>query len=325
MSIRRNISPALSQHVFPAFLLRHPQLIRFVHAWNRLTLQRNWLIFSFLSKTLSILSPGALVHDAGCGDGLYTFHFAKKFSRLRFRGIDKNEGNIRFCQTYARQLGAANLDLRERLGAPVLRPLGRSGATSDLKVGVPESQALSERVQFFQQNLEDFPKASEVDLLLCVGTLQYVGDDRLVLKNFFNTLKINGLLVLYVPVNGRTLLPLYRHYSTKTTHYENAQQRRRIYSLPEILEKTTAAGLTIVGKKFTYGAPGILAHEVYSLLLMGIGNAGRLAWFFVLLLLPALPFILIFNGLDYFFLPKKDGNGVLILAKKLPGSVAAAG
>jgi hypothetical protein len=48
---------------------------------------------------------------------------------------------------------------------------------------------------------------------------------------------------------------------------------------------------------------------------MGMGNTRRWGWLFGLLLVAALPVILLLKGVDY-FLPKKSGNGCLIVAEK---------
>jgi SAM-dependent methyltransferase len=257
--------------------------MRWLHGWNNLVLQRNWLVNSSLRRLLPTLPDGSLVVDAGCGDGQHVLHFLKKHPRLRFLGIDKNEGSVAFCERYM---------------AAVHRPP-------------------SAVYRFFHQNLEDLTLENEADLLLCVGTLQYIEDDRRVLQNFHNALKTNGLLALYVPVNGRMLLPLYRHFFNKLTHYEKSQQRQRVYSPTEILKKTTGAGFEVREQRFNYGMLGILGHEAYSLLLLGLGNAAWWwAWVFVPLMVVLLPAVLIFKGLD-FFLPKKNGNGLLLVAEKI--------
>ncbi|MBI5914778.1 MAG: class I SAM-dependent methyltransferase [Bacteroidetes bacterium] len=283
MAERFKIGNSLHWHEYPRLVVRWPRLVRWLHGWNNLVLQRNWLVNSTLRRLLPTLPTGSLVVDAGCGDGQHVFRFCKKHPRLRFLGIDKNEGNVAFCERYV---------------ATVHRP--------------PSTVC-----HFFHQNLEDLTHENEAGLLLCVGTLQYIEDDRRVLRNFHKALKTNGLLLLYVPVNGRMVLPPYRHFFKKLNHYEKSQQRQRVYTPEEILQKTTGAGFEVREQRFNYGVLGIVGHEVYSLLLMGLGNAALWwSWVFVPLMVALLPMVLIFKGLD-FILPKKNGNGLLLLAEKI--------
>jgi len=224
------------------------------------------------------MPPRSLVVDAGCGDGLHLFPTARRFPALRFLGVDKNAGNIAFCKRYAEKVESAQLRfLREKLENPVLE--------------------------------------NKAALLLCIGTLQYIPDDVKVLKNFARALTPEGRLLLYVPVNGRMVLPLYRRFFKKMNHYEKRQHRQRVYSPQEVTGKLEMAGLVVLERQFTYGPAGILGHEIYSLLLLGMGNAGHWAWVFALLMVPALPFILLLNGVDY-FTQKKCGNGLLVVAEK---------
>lgn len=279
MQVKQNIGSHLRHHSYPGILLWRPQLIRWLYAWNLLVLQRNQVSRRVLARLLRKLSPGGLVVDAGCGEGQYIFPFFKKYSQLKFFGFDKNENHVAFCRRFASVTGGAV--------AP----------------------------QFFRQNLEDMALENEADLLLCIGTLQYIGDDRRALENFCNALKINGKLLVYVPVNGRSVLPFYPYFFEKTDHYEKSQQRRRVYAPEEVFEKIRTAGFAIRERHFTYGTLGIVGHEIYSLLLMGMGNLGRWAWLLAPLFLVLMPLVLLLKRADQFF-PKKTGNGLLVVAEK---------
>ena len=135
------------------------------------------------------MPPRSLVVDAGCGDGLHLFPTAQRFPALRFLGVDKNAGNIAFCKRYAEKVESAQLRfLREKLENPVLE--------------------------------------NKAALLLCIGTLQYIPDDVKVLKNFARALTPERRLLLYVPVNGCRVLPLYSRFFKKMTHYDKLQPRQ---------------------------------------------------------------------------------------------------
>ncbi len=269
----------LHDHTYPAFLMRHPRLIGFIHAWNLLILQRNQITRQTVNQLLTNLPNDSLIVDAGCGDGQHIFPYHRRFPRLRFWGIDKNDSHIAFCEKYC------------------------------------ETMSRDSSPQFFRQNLEDLQLENEADVLLSIGILQYIENDRLVLEKFYKALKTNGKLVLYTPVNGRMILSVYRRFFKKLDHYEKSQERRRVYSPAEILEKVKTAGFEIQQLHFTYGTPGIIGHEIYSLLLMGIGNAGFWGWLLMPVAIILLPLIVILKWADR-FLPKKNGNGLLLLAQK---------
>ena len=268
----------LNGHQYPAFLLRHPSLIRLIYFWNHLVLQRNRAARRSLSALLPLLKKGAVVVDAGCGEGLHLFPHAGRLADIHFIGIDKNKGHIRFCRQYAKREGLLN-------------------------------------TSFLHQQLEKPLPGLSTDLIVCVGTMQYVPDDRVVFSNFYKTLKKGGKVVLYVPINGKMLTRAYRFYFDKKKHYEKKQERKRIYTEKEIINKVKDAGFDIVSKKYTYNNMGILGHEWYSLLLMGMTNSKYFSWFFILLLFLFTPLILLLVNVDY-FTKKNNGNGLLLILKK---------
>lgn len=272
----------LFEHSYPAWLWRHPQWIALFHAWHALTLQRNLITGRWLRRLIPGLAPGALVLDAGCGSGQHLFSVGRKMRHLRFLGVDKNPGNIAFCERRAAAL--------------------------------PEG---AHRLRFICSSLEAMEQEDEVDLLLCIATLPYIIQDQLVLERFYRALKINGQMLVYVPVHGRIVLPFYRYFLSRTRHYENTQQRQRIYTPEEISGKLAKAGFEVQGHYFTYGTLGIIGHEWYSLFLVALGNPGTMAGLLLPLWAVLLPLALLLVWVDD-HLPKKTGNGLLLLAVK-PG------
>lgn len=271
----------LTEHIYPAFLFRYPKFIRLLHCWNLILLQRNQVTSAFIHKIASALPAGSVVIDAGCGDGQHLLPCWHTFPELHFRGVDKNRDHIYFGKKYC------------------------------------ESFPQKAPIRFFQQNLEELQFSNEADMILCIGILQYIEEDSLVIKNFHKALKTNGILIVYTPVNGRIILPVYRYFFNRVQHYEKTQQRRRVYTAKEITEKIRTAGFSVQQKKFTYGPLGIFGHEVYSLLLMGMGSSGIWSWIFSGLLLILLPFIVAIIWTDR-LVPKKNGNGMIIVAEKMP-------
>ena len=216
--------------------------------------------------------------DAGCGEGMHVLPVAPRFPAFKFFGLDKNKNHIDFCTKYSKTENVPN-------------------------------------VLFVCHNITEKLPVQEINILLCIGTLQYVRNDVKALCNFYNSMKSNGLAIIYTPINGQTILPVYRYFFDKKKHYEKSQNRERIYSAGEIISKLESAGFRIIEKEFTYGKIGVVAHEIYSLLLMGLSNSSVFSVIFVMLLIFFLPLILIFNFLDSLFV-KGNGNGLLIIAQK---------
>lgn len=272
-----HLSSHLNHHTYPWFLMKWPQLIHLVYGWNHLFLQRNWVVSFALKKELKNNAIGTVL-DAGSGEGLFLFPYAKRFSKTQFIGLDKNEHHLAFCKNYQLSSGLKN-------------------------------------TSFFQKELTQKIELKNIGLILCIGTLQYIEDDVKTINNFYQILNDNGKAIIYVPINGRIILRPYQKYFSKKKHYEKSQNRVRIYSEIEILEKLKKAGFIISQKKYTYGKLGIIGHEIYTILLMKIGSGKWHSPIFILLLFILLPIIFLLSRIDY-FLKKQNGNGLLIVAQK---------
>lgn len=221
--------------------------------------------------------------DAGCGDGLHLFWTAQNAPPpVCLVGLDKSTANLAFCARYARAF-----ELHE--------------------------------IQFQKMDLTDWTNSENptVDLIFCVGTLQYIDNDEAVLTNFYQHLQPNGYVLIYTPVNGRFLLPMYKNLFNKLDNYEKQQNRTRIYTTTEIVNKLEKAGFTIEDKIYSHGKWGILSFEWYNIFLLLITNSRFMLVqaFYLLCLLISLPFIFLLKFIDY-FQHLKDGNGLTIVAKK---------
>lgn len=277
--MKQGLQAYLYGHTYPGFLLKRPGLIRLLYGWNLLLLQRNRVVRETMATLLPGLPPGAAVLDAGCGDGQHLLPWAKPFPHLSFWGLDKDAGNIAFCERYA-------------------------------------SKAACKNTQFFEREVEQMQFAGQVDLLLSVGVLQYLQEDDKALAEFNKSLRTGGVLLLYLPVNGRSLLPGFRFFSRFFNHYDKQQGKKRIYLPCGLTGKLSAAGFQINSIRYTYGPLGIIGHELYTLLLMAVGNRGVFARLFTLPGLLLLPLALLLVQMDYSHPPVLSGNGMLITSTK---------
>ncbi len=218
--------------------------------------------------------------DAGVGDGQFIIPYAKKCSGINFIGVDISESNI-----------------------AIIRALCKSEELTNITA--------------LYSNILDCDLPAKVQVLLCISMLQYIDDDIAVLKKLYRLADDKATLLLYVPINEKFITKLYAHLFNTLPNYETINNRKRIYSEKEIIEKVEQSGFHISQTKFTYGFWGILSHELMNSLFLLIIHSNILLKIISLLLLPILlPFIWVFMLVDY-FQEKKTGNGLLIIAEKL--------
>jgi SAM-dependent methyltransferase len=153
------------------------------------------------------------------------------------------------------------------------------------------------------------------DLMLCIGVLQYCPDDVAVLQNMKSQLKPDGKLLLYVPVNGREILPFYRWLRARWPDYESIQSRQRVYRVAEIEAKLANAGFKLSNRKFTYGTLGILSNEwlnsFFLVMVHGSILLKVLATFLFGLTWP----LMLLAMLSDFLQSHKNGNCLLMVAE----------
>jgi SAM-dependent methyltransferase len=273
------LSNKIYSHFYPSWLIKYPWLIEILYVVNYLIHLRKWHIHSTISKKLNQIDFDFRLLDAGVGEGQFLMPLAKNYPNSHFTGLDKLAAHQIFCSAYAKSFKLNN-------------------------------------VSFVTQELESFIGDQTFDVIICVGVLQYVQNDELVLNHFYNQLTHGGILLLYVPVNNKSILPFYTTLTRKMSNYETIQNRQRIYNQPQITAKLLKVGFTIEENINTYGNLGILSNELINTYLMLFNSSVSL--FRILLTLIFIlfyPMLLICMILDY-FLPKKTGNGLLVIARK---------
>lgn len=165
-------------------------------------------------------------------------------------------------------------------------------------------------------NIEKETNQYNADIAICVGVLQYIQDDRQALRNIFNMLKPNANFLLYTPINGHIKTNIFRYISSSFSNYETINKRKRIYLEKEILFKLEESGFKLVSKQYAYGYFGTLSYEWFascSILIYSGNIVLKILALTIFILI--FPVILLFMILD-FLLPLKNGNGLLIIAKK---------
>lgn len=165
-------------------------------------------------------------------------------------------------------------------------------------------------------DLESDHMKEEADIGLCVGVLQYIDKDENALENMYKSLRDNGQLLLYVPINGKFITRLYTIIFQKFEQYECVNNRKRVYTEKEIIQKTETAGFAIRKKIYTYGSAGKLSHELLNscttLIVSGNYLFKLIAGFSLIALYPLIFLLMVTD----FISNKSDGNGLLLILEK---------
>jgi SAM-dependent methyltransferase len=147
---------------------------------------------------------------------------------------------------------------------------------------------------------EDFPPGLKFDYIFTSNVLEHIKDDQSTLSSFFNHLKINGKLGVFVPANQF----LFSHIDKKLQHF-------RRYSKVELEEKVRKAGFKI-DECYFVDSLGVFAWLFIKVFKIEISPEGsnllkiydKIIW----------PISMTFDylGLRYFF-----GKNLLLLASKI--------
>jgi hypothetical protein len=141
--------------------------------------------------------------------------------------------------------------------------------------------------------------------------MEHIEEDRVVFKNFYNSLKNDGILLISTPSDkgGSDV-----HGSNEESFID--EHVRDGYSIKDITRKLTSAGFKAVETAYTYGKPGNISWRLsmkYPIKMLNI------SYFFFILLpfyyLIFFPVSIILNIFDL-SLTHKSGTGLLVTARK---------
>lgn len=236
---------------------------------------RSWYIRKELKRILSQKNVDNLeIYDAGTGFGQYTYFISKNFKEAKIYSADIKKDYINDCKTFFQKLGIKN-------------------------------------VSFAVEDLKTIKHKNRFDLILSVDVMEHIDDDVTVLKNFYNALKNDGILLINSP----------SIYGGSDVHNENdesfiGEHFRAGYSKEELFDKLNLVGFNNFSGFYTYGFWGNLAWRLAIKYPISMINFSKL--FFILLpfyYLIVLPFALFFMWLDTKSKISK-GSGIIVLAQK---------
>jgi 2-polyprenyl-3-methyl-5-hydroxy-6-metoxy-1,4-benzoquinol methylase len=237
-------------------------------------LLRSWHVRRELRRWVKVHHGETQILDAGSGFGQYSYFLARKWENTIITGIDLKKEQIDDCSQFFDRAGLKN-------------------------------------VQFHYANLISYKKTSAFDLVLCVDVMEHIRGDTVVLRNFFESLKPGGLLLISTPSDkGGSDVHSHGQESFIEEHVRDG------YNMQEITEKLKISGFSKTEVRYTYGLPGQISWKFsmkYPIVLISLTR------FFILLLplyyLIVMPFALILNYMDLTF-RHSSGTGLLVKAWK---------
>jgi SAM-dependent methyltransferase len=240
-----------------------------------LLLLRTWHVKKALRKIAKDFPGSASVLDAGSGFGQYTWRMSRMNNRWKINAIDINEEQIEDCTSFFRKTG------------------------------------LSHRVYFKTDDLTTLSDLYCYNIILSVDVMEHIEKDILVFKNFYKSLKENGVLLISTPSDkgGSDV------HDTKEKSFIDEHVRDG-YSIKDITEKLSEAGFREIVANYTYGTPGNISWQLTMKYPVKMLNISYL--FFIILPLYYLiffPVSVILNIFDL-LLTHKTGTGLLVSARK---------
>ncbi|MDZ7739101.1 MAG: class I SAM-dependent methyltransferase [Bacteroidales bacterium] len=215
------------------------------------------------------------VLDAGSGFGQYTWRMWKINNKWDILGTDIKQEQIDDCKHFISKTKAAP------------------------------------RVDFRYADLTTFREEEKYDLVLSVDVMEHIEDDRQVFRNFYDSLRPGGWLIISTPSDkGGSDVHDHDDHSFIDEHVRDG------YGVEEIEEKLEEAGFGSIKTEYTYGRPGKISWRIsmkYPVLMLNTSMA--FAIILPLYYILVMPFALILNYLDI-RTKNKEGSGLLVRAVK---------
>jgi SAM-dependent methyltransferase len=215
------------------------------------------------------------VLDAGSGFGQYTWRMSRMNRKWNITAVDINSEQISDCNNFF------------------------------------DKQGLADRVKFRTGDLTELSDLNTYDIILSVDVMEHIEEDVRVFKNFYNSLKDNGILLISTPSDqgGSDV-----HNDTEESFID--EHVRDGYSIKDITAKLSMAGFSKAEAEYTYGKPGNISWRLSMKYPIKMLNISYL--FFILLpfyYLVSFPVSIILNIFDL-RLKHKTGTGLLVTARK---------
>jgi SAM-dependent methyltransferase len=256
-------------------IFRQPLMRRLFYLLLDLLLLRAWHIKRALKKIASQLPSDANVLDAGSGLGQYVWRMARKNRGWKITGIDINRDQVADSAQFFNKMG------------------------------------YSGRIGFKVADLTDFKEVGSYNFILSVDVMEHILEDEKVFRNFYDSMRNNGILMISTPSDmGGSDVHNNHHESFIEEHVRDG------YSKFGITEKLGKAGFRDIKVKYTYGTPGKISWFLSMKIPLTLLGVTKLSYIVLpLYYIAVLPFCFILNGLDM-WTDHNTGTGLLVLARK---------
>jgi SAM-dependent methyltransferase len=257
------------------FFTGPPVMRKILYSLLDLLLLRTWHVRRALRKIARRFPGNASVLDAGSGFGQYTWRMSKMNSGWRIKAIDINGEHVGDCNIFFKKSG------------------------------------LSERVVFETGDLTALTDQNTYNIILSVDVMEHIEDDVKVFRNFYNSLRNEGILLISTPSDrGGSDVHNEEEASFIDEHVRDG------YSIKDITEKLTLAGFRNIEAGYTYGKPGNISWRLsmkYPVKMLNLSYVFFLVLPFYYLI--CFPVSLILNFFDL-YLTHRTGTGLLVTAIK---------
>ncbi len=219
--------------------------------------------------------PGSRILDAGSGFGQYSYFLSKMNSGFQIDAVDVKEEQIDDCNRFFGSIGRSN-------------------------------------VKFAVADLTTYTNANLYNLILSVDVMEHILDDEAVFRNFQQSLKSGGMVLISTP-SDQGGSDVHDHDDDESFIDEHVRDG---YNIQDIQEKLKRAGFDYTEAHYTYGKPGQLGWKLSMKYPIKMLNASKL--FFIILpfyYLLTFPFALFFNAMDVWG-KHKTGTGLIVKAWK---------
>lgn len=254
-----------------------PGLRKLFYRLLDILLLRSWHIRKAIRQWTAENKGPKMVLDAGSGFGQYDYYLASRHKNWKIKGIDVKEEQIEDCNVFFKRVKLSN-------------------------------------VSFEVADLTKFIEKEIYDMVLCVDVMEHIEEDELVLRNFYQSLKKGGFLLISTPSDkgGSDVHHDHTHHGEESQSFIDEHVRDG-YGVEEITDKLKRAGFAKTEVLYQYGRPGKIAWRLsmkYPIILL---NTSYL--FFILLpfyYILTYPVALVLNLVDVM---KMHNTGTGIIAK----------
>lgn len=263
------------KNIFANTIREYPFLRILFYKILDLMFLRSWYVRRELKELRRKLGNSKIeIYDAGSGFGQYTYFMATKLKPCNVFAIDVKEDWISDCRDFFKSKEIEN-------------------------------------VSFAVEDLTSINHQNKFDLIVCVDVMEHIKEDVTVFRNFSNSLKKGGYLLINSP-------SIYGGSDVHKDEEESfiGEHARDGYSKEDLESKLHPLGFSTYKCRYTYGFWGDKAWRLgikYPMILLTISKL-------FLLILPlyyllTFPFTLFMMNLD-FTTESITGSGINFIAKK---------